>query len=465
MRIVWDNLPVIITEFKDGENLHWSCNYWARSRKIITDDNFLILNDYFTTLEEDKVRELEIIYIKMHNCLEDNKSDLEIKMVSYINSYLDIVNTAEFNEFCMNHSSIRLERGVKDTLESKDSADRTYFTKEYNELVCYSILLKGIAPLFGKFISSNLKTLGEIYVVINVYNLIELSNLNGYNPINKLTEYISALISNNDLNTLGLSLTTTLTEDNLYRYLIALVTVKKLSVYDATNETTMIVSDMHYVITGYLTKISIAKAFAKGHLDPRGEEIDIASRYKVTDNQSPLDTVSIEHYLSDVHRVVSHIDSSITTEAINRVISETADVTPTSYYFTIMGLVLKDVTHPRALEIVNWRTIMNCIYISAIVLEHWGFLVLKEIITKVPIVPDIYSIEIGACNKGPIRVKNRSLISTINELFPYCTGDNPVLKVLDNICRDVYRNNWDIEPSVMENLARDLTKLTIKQNQ
>lgn len=464
MVISWKGrLSVISTVLSDGSELIWTNSIWSRAGKAVTNGVFTVTNAYLASLPISRLQELELLYTEANDIIssEHRPAVLTTELRPIVTSIIGGIDWVEFCNFCIETGLLRLEAGVKESLDDKDKVEQTYFTEQYNELVYMSELLKLLMPIFGSFDMLSNKILGKDKINQATLDLYRDTYIPSLQPYVTLTAYVE-FFTNSRVKNANFNLIRGIGENELHDYVFSLVVLKKVITFDSTNPELSIVRNVYNIAKQTCGTLSTNGPINRKIHDDTGDEIPVADRYRVYHSQPMLISVLAGHYTRDIHRYAKAIEPGIDLELVDQYKAMVADkVTLEPYIVSLVALVINKVAFAKSLMIMENREFETPLAVAAAVLDHRGFKGLAAILTVKPTERDMF--KVSALPTKNFDSIDAEIVGKLSVMYPF-TGVNPIgVPYIEHFSEAIHRNDWDIPRAVYSNIPNELGLLLIKR--
>jgi hypothetical protein len=474
MRLEWkDELSVTVITLSNGEELVWECKTWQRSRikhklvyhddlsELVSPDIFRCINSYLSILPIDNILSIEGCYKEIYYLFE-NKPDLNLfnkQLNNLIYRILVNINWEHFRVFCLNEGNLNLSVGIKTHLGDKDSSLLTYFTKDYENLVVFSVLLKLIMPIWGSYCSYLEEDLGIDYVLINSVDIIRNSYIENNPAVIRLENYVN-VFTKDKIKTKGYSINTDISTEDVPAYMLALVLWKKVCIFDPRAHDKSIIRDVHDLLKDKCERVTKGGPNNRSKVNERGEEISIADTCKVAQRVPPMVEVALNHSIRDLPL---HLGLSSYIEEINKLDSSISRAfEKREFHASIISLLTKDILGIRSFDLLDINSLLYTISTCSVLLNLWGFKTLSLLLITIPIERDIYSFDANNTNAQTnisLEIQNR-----LNSIYKFVFPLQPGLRLIESVCKEVNMFSWNIKEGSIESLSTEIAELIIYIN-
>ena len=490
MKFNWvHNITTIEVVLQDGRVLDFSGKIWKLAKidvKVQNRNNknendeispcvFNVINNWLSFQPEEKLNILSECYLEIHNILDypDNVSDINYKLSKYIQIILDQIPWEEFHRWCIESNELNFSVGIKETLGEKDSADITYFTKDYQNLVILSVVLKLILPIWGSYYNALQKNLDPTNIFIQAVDLIKCEYMEKNPGFTKLQHYVYTRVSSKG-NIYGFSINRNISTDEIPEHMFSLVMWKKICVFDGKGNGS-IIDDAFNLLKDKCDRLVSIAPLQKKMIKPDASDMSIPEVFKIVQLTNPSEAIIAECYIqSDFF--IEHINVNIEKEeVINKIryMPELFLIQP--FHKVICGLVCgiagssirydgincNTVISVDSLDQLDLNTLKLTIVVCSLALFDAGYECLSELLLAVPTERDRFSI--SSIGVKPYKLLTENHYSVLEEQYKFCNGVNKALISIENIVKEVNSYNW---PSIsnLENLQIELANLIIQHN-
>lgn len=467
MHLAWNNeRKVIVMTFASGDVLEWPGTAWSRAGKHVTEDMFEPINDWFATRQAEDIDRFEQQYRKIYARFTEKAIEPQTfttEMRKLVRPLFKMVDWDMFKTWCLISGGLHTENGKKDSLDEKDRAGITYFTEEYIDLMCFSVLLKLIMPIWGIYHKELDKIIGKDHLHMKAVDIIMVPELTRLSPWKKLDDYVHHFAELR-ITKEGFSLTKGIGKDEIPDYLFALALIKKVVIYNVRSKDRSIVTDVYHTLNERCRDVNKPGVNQKRWVDERkGDEISIVDQYKIIGRIPPGVSVLTQHFLDNMKEAVASIDPSIPKNAVLEMRRRMPpDLDPMDYHVTISGLVLNDVLGARSLMLVNEQQFFNAIAIAATILEHKGYKELALLLTTKPMTRDIYEINFSDMTGRTFTSLPKDVIEQLQEIYPFQSqGSNPGMAFIEKTVKVISRYEWAVDYEPFNDIRLALARLLI----
>lgn len=468
MKMVWlDDLAHIRMEFSNGAVREWDATLWRRAGKAVNSGIYKAWNDYWVSQPATKVKEVEAVYLEVFDLFDQfdlEVSELNQKLRKYVDKLFGYYNWNNFRAWCMINGGMYLANGIKDSLDEKDKAGLTYFTKDYEDLMVFSIMLKSVMPIWGLYERNFKKEFGRYHILINTADLIRVPNVLKLDPYKKLESYIDCF-SSEPIKSDGFSLSVGVGSEEVPALLMAQALIKKVIIYDVSHPDYSIVTNIYHLLNERYSDISKGKPNQKHTIDEEKSDITITDQYKIVQRVPPAISVMVDHYASNPEVVAKHIEPNVTLTAVRKYVKAVGKgMTLSNFHIPILALVTKDVINPGTLRVATYLPLCSLIASTAAVLETWNMVELSELITTEPQEKDIYQVTLSSTSNRSFNQLRPDLTKELDALYPYRSigQQNPGQLLIEAVIKEVLKSDWDIDAHNFVDIRNTLAMLILK---
>ncbi len=469
-------LKLIRIHFNDQEHLDWECNTWNKSNiknqvvyydkleDLVSADIFKTINNYLATVPKDVLSKIESLYKEIYEHFEDigyfTLTEFNAKLNILIYELLKLIIWDEFHEWCITKGNLNLNIGIKEHLNDNDTIEQTYFTKDYNNILVFSVLLKLIMPIWGMYERSLKKELDSDYTFIQAVDLIRNEYIETNPAFIKLTIHV-ANYARTKIKNKGFSITNDIGTEEVPEYLLALILWKKVCTFDGRTMDKSIIRDIYHVLMNTCDSLSAKGPAQKKPYPDKMEELSIVETFKITQRLPPANEVMATEYVH-MENIIMHIEPAIIPwEVMELQNNINPNIKAIDIHVAIIALISKNQIGIRTIELLDRKTSIRLICLASKVLYHWQFFTLAELLITVPGIKDIHTINFSS-NKAQLNI-NAEIIRVLNYIYRY-TSQNEGLKLIYHLCDCLNNYTWELQSGKFEEVAIELANLIIKIN-
>jgi len=289
----------------------------VKSDKIYTELNLYLKT--FTSIEQDAMFDILVNIKKLLDSIYPSEvmfNKIRVLTTEYLN-YFDFNKVREF----VIRARIPIPENFVETF-TKDitkniTRDKTYTHNDYIDLVTLIIILKSVFPIFSHYTGVIKDEIGKQYKETYVFGIISKSKFNNHPALNKLHQYILATVGINDFDDTtnaikGMNI------DEFIDTLIAKTMIRKLLVSDLQD--TNVNHNLITYVYKYMNQIkkdhdnkTHDNVVIKEPISASDSEntLSILEQFKLKEDVSIGDVVTLEHYISNTSRLISQVYPNI----------------------------------------------------------------------------------------------------------------------------------------------------------
>jgi hypothetical protein len=486
-KVVAKNSTFIVTH-KDQE-LHFSFQIFTRTSG--TEDLTFHLNEYWQYLSEDKQDKIFEIYsniLKHFSSIYDKRTFIDVVSteISELLSYHkpeDIYNWIIFSSNITVPSSIQNEY-VAD-INTNNTREKTYLVRDYIELLALAISLRSVVPIWGEFILNFKDDLGTNFKEIQAFTLLNKSDILEYSAMRKLKLYIENIVG--DAKYELASITSGISSEDYFDYLLALVCIRKVCVedihYDSADKNLVIC--VHSYINNKLSNLN--KGGVNEITDKRKESsnntsdinnLSVLERYRVKTPLPPGEVIELEFVMRDIPKLATRLtEGNIDPVLLHRSIetaSKLREFVIEEPQITLLQWIFKPVISPRGIWYLNKNIVINALGALEAILWARGFKYLAILSSAYRFVSE------DGFHMSQIESKLRvpdELVAEINRLYPFSIQHglkkyqnkpiNTVEKAINSVVEKLSSKTWLAtahEDMLMEVFGSISRKIPIKHD-
>lgn len=366
----------------------------------LNNDVFHYINLYWADLSEPEQDEIFNIYKRMKEILVMSYTiaDMNENLSLEIAKLLDIHDTSKIQIWLSFSSDIIIPADfLPDYVPNADNnstRDKTYTRSDYRDLVCLSLLLRTLIPVWGEYIAGIRRSSGNYYKEFWAYLLLKYAKVNDSPAISKLRLYISnqLKLSKDDSE----KLMNVLPTEDYPQWLLGLTVVKKLCIGDISGNYT---KDSSYNLVKYIYKFLMqrikspeadhANRIQKNRLDDIGRENKgtVLERYRMKTNLSLGEVVELEYSVENLPYVASRLTAQMTNEIFisgQQTCQQLMNYPISEVQTLILSWVMKPVLSSRAIPYLEKSVVVNLLGVLQSVLWARGHKYLALLVTSFP---------------------------------------------------------------------------------
>jgi len=453
----------------DGTVLEFNCKIWSRSKikdKIILHDSldeevnpdlYNCINKYWGMQTQQELLKFEALYIEAYNTLDSELelNELNIELNRIIFNLMSLFDWNRFKLWCIIHGDFNLTVGIKDELGEKDSIEFTYFTKDYEDLVFFSIIMKAIMPIWGMYYNNLNRLVGKEYVLLSALELIRNDYTDSNPAFTKLEQYVNTIASEK-IKITGFSITNDIGSEEIPDYLLAFALWKKVCIFDPRVYNDSIIRNIHALLKDRCDRINGGGPNQKNINDEKEAERSIVDTYKIVQRIPPSVEVITSYFIQNNYARYENISP----DEFNRVRS----LLPPSfdikeYHTPILAAVCGKEIGGRNIRLIRYEPLIDLITIAHIKLIRWNLLALAELIISNPKQKNFNTMSVN--NNKNQNILMSQINAQLHSIYRYAGNQNPGLKLIETIIKEVSGFDYQFQIGEFENIAIEIAQLLI----
>lgn len=473
IRFSWLNLSnAVEITLSNGEVLIWSCKSWHRSiikRSVLyveddvtVDPNiFHSLNLYLETISIDDQVELSRCYQKCYDHVElihNNIVYLDQQLNIEINKILSIVDFDKLLDWCVRTNQLNFQIGYKSELTEKDSADQTYFTEDYRNLLVFSVWIKLVFPIWGAYCNVATPILGSRVLLLHALDIISGPAVDNNPAYTGLYSYVECLVKKK-IRSNGFSLVSEISTEELVPYMVALMLWKKVCIFDPRARDRSIIKYIFGLINDQCERCVREEPRQRLYVNINGDEASIADTINISSRISPAIPIMLAYSTKYLHEYLEVDIERV--EEIERYLTERNSPFK-RFYIPILSAIVGKEMGVRGIELLSsnasFRRILAC---SAVWLQDNNYPALSELLLLIPKEKDLSITIYGGVSQTPItEEQERQLV----EIYRFVAPDRPWVRWVDCIIKEINFYEWDFQIGKYSDIQFELINLLIKYN-
>lgn len=468
MFMTWNSHGSLITiKFSDGRETVWPCKLWSRSGDVVNDSIFDVFNKYWATAPAAHRTAAETEMLKAFTLFEEDNLDTsptrlinELKVITA--NLISLYDWKAFRLWCLTAGEMNASVGIKDELNEIDTNDMTYFTKDYEDLIVMSVMLKTIMPIWGYFEMSARSSIGNQFINLTALEMLRATAIVDLPPFKKLESYIAGFVASR-ITTQGFSLVNMVGTDEIPDHLMALAIIKKVILFNGRTPDVSIITNVYHVLQQQCKAINNSKPNNKKGKDEKGDDISITDRYKIVQSFPPGIIVLAEHYLENPRKVARHIDPTLDLEIFDKVENDISpDLTISDFHLPLVSGICSAAVNARSMKLVNYVSMVNAIKVAAALTLHWGFPAISGLLINNSEDRDMSKITLSSSTQHRSFALKTELNKELTELYKYPTNKHPGNVLMEQIVTEINSKDWEVDPEMFKELRNEIARLLIK---
>lgn len=450
------------------QSLIWTLGFYSRPQ-VDVDNVFVLLNQYFASLDGDTQARIFELYEQMRNAI-DNVVDptmLQLTLTELCGAMYRLITYEDIQAWTRRHANIPVPPSIKDRygeldisqrhMDGVDYEKRTYLRDDYLELVNLAILLKPMVPIWSEYATllTQVKT-DNNYKEYQAMQLLRGSSAIKVQPLDRLREYIEVTVP--ELKNQMSAALGGLGSSELPDWLMSMVVIRKLVIADLISgeDSSNIVSVVYHHVRNTLK--SLDRKFVgriKGKPKPSGNEDDenksLLETYKIKQSISDGDLMTLTVYTEQTTNLATQIYPEVdvdTVELCRDAVNAIVNTQPTEGQLTILRWMMSRVIPTRALDNISRKGLMSCQAATQAVLWSLGFPDLAILLTASEVRDRAGGLLGGVDSRSRIP---KDFVNRFVELYPHYSESgardrdrqsNVTCRAIDAVAKDFIKCDW-----------------------
>lgn len=419
------------------ESITWDVSAYARTSEraasLDTDKIFEEINAYWATLKIERLDAIWEIYKKIRIVLDTNYDSISIenKLQKLVKQLYDLMPLAEITHWTKFHSNVRIPTNLKDTYGPQESQERTYLRGDYEQLAVLAIALRPMVPVWGEFIFTIKREVGNTDKELHALKLLYYSELVRSVPFMRLRTFVESSVAHTPQQ--GPSLTAVLGglgSTELPEWVLALTCVRRLALGEVSSQddsSNIITNVYQYVVN---TLKSMDRKFGgkfggkvSDKIQPGGSseeaKASVVEGYKVKQEVPDGDLVTVNIYTENPIGMAAQVEPELNPELVQLCLHHVHTLDNQSiqpHQVTLVQWLLDPVLPRRGIPLLQKPALLRAMAVTQALLWHWGFYDIAALVTATPLISD-QNMLVGAMkSRGRIP---RELMAELAVVFPH----------------------------------------------
>lgn len=397
---------------------------------------------------------------------------LDVLLTDIVNSIYSIIKFDDLRNYIVGKPKLKLPPELSDTYVTDDKItplymQRTYLLSEYIDLVALTFGLRFMIPIWGQYLPISSKEHGSTMMEYYAFQLIAESTFFQADAFHRMETYIRANLPEEASTDMGVLLKF-LSSEEIPTYLIALATIRKLSVAPLSadnNDTDHLMKIIYNYAFGNNKQLAGALGSKVTSKTNPGESLDDNSSvwgvFKMKEQISKGELVMFQIYVMNFVKCAQAIEPDINPDIVERCVTRALklqDFNPSESQIGLIVWTLSPVVPGCVIEMFDRQTLFTAMGLAQAILWHWGLIQLAALLTARRI--ELEEGEIMA--PVPYGGVSRKNLEALEIVYPYSlpvsrngdhlTEPNPGLRGIECIVSDMFKNYW--EPTCIAKLAK-----------
>ncbi len=456
--------PSVVTlhppiELVDEAGVVWDISVFDKTRFSVVVNPFHEINSYWEWILPNRRIRIFEIYKK-----------ISLEMSSNLNNELLIANLQTFVEELYKEMPLeeithfvrfRCAINYPDFKEQHDlndkSPERTYLISEYKDLVVLTFALRGLLPIWGRYMGLIKKLVKSNFKEFYAIRILSKCYLHDTPAMERLKEYIQSILEGAADNTSAIL--AGLSSTQLIDLFCAIVVIRRLSAGDleANEVTGNIVSNIHTFVRKSIQDIE--RKFGKTSEkwsentpdDDQSSKIeDFRTAQEISIGSEELVNVFADNHL---YNAVYKVDPTVPKELIDIAYSDTrflVDKPLLEIQQRLVEWTLPEVISPYSTDYISKIPLINLMAATHALLWHWGMYELAVIASGLATMP---TMDNTSLSNGQESISATTL-AMLNQCYPYQYGEgsarktNPAYIDIITTSGDIVSKCWYITTNV-----------------
>lgn len=406
-----------------GKTLSWDISNFSRTKMVKDEEQFRETNAFFNSLPEHTQQNIFDTYTEMKAVFEVaiDFVEMQTSLTRLTTELYGHVQLDEIRHYLKYHANVIYPKTLKTDYDDSDTnKSRTYLKHEYEGLVLLVLATRFMIPVWGEYLTLNLKRLSG-FKEYQALKLLSRTELIKSPEMGRLRIYVETTgISKNDKDNAIIRGTSS---EELSEYILAIIVVRELSIgsIDASKEgTRSIITNIFGRIKNAVRDISRRPSQIREKFkldDVEGE--DKSSRLEQYKNVQPVSIGDIEIHKYFVNRgqeLALKVDPTLDLSKLSVCMTLTKRMgtfNSDKHNILLVQWVLSRKVPARVIPELTASELLTAMAVTQALLWHWGFLDLALLVTSTL-----------DKNRQPMVSSSRKqakkeTTKLLNELFPY----------------------------------------------
>lgn len=409
-----------------GKTLSWDISNFGRTKMIKDKEDFREINNFFSMLEHVRQQNIFDVYVEIKDLfvVAMNFHEMQNELVRLTTKLYGYIDLDELRHYIAFHAKVVYPDSLKEEYDVNDTNQaRTYLKHEYSGLVLLVLGTRMMIPVWGEYLTLNLKRLSG-FKEYHALKLLSNTEIISCPEMMRLREYVETTgISKNDRDNAVIRGTSS---EELPEYLLSILVVRELSIgsIDASKEgTRSIITNVFARVRNAVRDISrrptqIQEKFKLD--DVEGE--DKSSRLEQYKNVQSVAVGDIEIHKYFVNRqedLALKVDPTLDLDKLKTCMTMTKRMGTfdiNNHNVLLVQWVLSRKVPARVIRELTASELLGAMAVTQALLWHWGFLDLALMVTSTL---DTERMPITNTSRKQAKKETTKIL---NELFPYQTN-------------------------------------------
>lgn len=394
----------IVTIENKGEKLIWSVSAFSPSNFDGGFDMFQQTNEFLAQLPEKQRDDIFNVFKEIRVVFDNDltKNNLSKTLTPLVTKLYDVYRFEDVTMWVKFRSDIQypttgLEKEYVESNERPSSRVQTYLFSDYQALVCLTMSLRLMIPIWGEYISRTKAETGTNFKEYYAYQLITESALAECEPMEKLIQYVLKAIPNERPKSAiiggGVS------SEDFPTLVLGGLLVKKLAISDFRGVDPKI-SLITYIYNHVKDKVrrsddkfdgSVKDKKAEGNGVDGENQMSKIEGYKVKQEVTPGDLELLSYAVKDIHDVAMRLCPTLDRALLDSALKSSTFLQQCRIHdpqVFIMQWVMKPIIGSRGAFFLPKTDVIRCLAATQAILMHQGHKELAGLVTAASRVPD-----------------------------------------------------------------------------
>lgn len=473
MILKWvDSVKCIRIDFTDGSYLEFQANLWNRTGldKDVYDsaldapmpgDIFKSYNLWWATQSVEKEMRAKELYTTAIEIFSEELSADAINRAlhSTVEELVKLHDWCSFRRFYVEDVKLNFDVYKKEKLEANDtSIDTTYFTEPSIDLVVFSILIKGLMPLWGLYYYYYKGKLGSEFAMLYSIYMVKTDMLVDNPAWVKLETLVSSVAGKAIKANHSYSITNDIGSEEQTELILSLILLKKVCNFDPLVVGDSIVRKMYALLRDRCDRISRGGPKNRNMYNRTGDALSVVDTYNIIKLQPPAVEVAVTYYVKYTAEALGIPGNR---NEIDRIVKSLAYLKDQNFHYQILTMVVGDILGGRNLLLLRKDSLLELLAMSSIWLKKHGKLALSELLICIPTEKDINTISFSSQAQTPLP---SDLQSQLAEIYKWVYPRTPAEDLITDIIRTVNSYDYKFVEGKLCNIQIELAEMLIYHN-
>ena len=409
-----------------GKTLRWDISNFGRTKMVKDGEDFREINNFYASLEPARQQNIFDTYVEIKNLFSVvlNFQEMQDELVRLTTQLYGYISLDELRHYVAYHAKVVYPNALKEKYDADDTNKaRTYLKHEYKGLVLLVLATRLMIPIWGEYLSLNLKRLSGFKEYLALKLLVNTEVIDCDEMV-RLRDYVETTgISKNDRDNAVIRGTSS---EELPEYILATLVVRELSIgsIDASKEgTRSIITNVFARVRNAVRDISrrptqIQEKFRMD--DVEGE--DKSSRleqYKNVQSVSVGDVEIHKFFVNKHTELALKVDPTIDLDKLKQCLTLTRRLGTFDigkHNVLLVQWVLSRKVPARVIHELTASELLGTMAVTQALLWHWDFKDLALLVTS------SLDTERMPISNSSFKQAKKQTTQILNELFPYQTN-------------------------------------------